>query len=136
MINVDLQQLVQALDAETRRELEAAAERNAMDRGNHRHRELAPAPHRLLRKIGLAVGADREIALLAARHSVTAILHGGEPAHVEAGTKRPALAGQHHDPNPFFLGKPVGCGDQCLEHRGIERVHLVRPHQADIGDTV
>ena len=27
MINVDLQQLVQALDAETRRELEAAAER-------------------------------------------------------------------------------------------------------------
>jgi hypothetical protein len=30
------------------RELEAAAERHALDRGNHRHRKLPPAPHRLL----------------------------------------------------------------------------------------
>ena len=30
------------------RELKAAAERHALDRGDHRHRKLPPAPHRLL----------------------------------------------------------------------------------------
>jgi hypothetical protein len=34
------------------------------------------------------------------------------------------------------VGEAVAGGDQRLEHRGIQRIHLVRPHQPDIGDTV
>ena len=81
------------------------------------------------------MGARGQIALFAARNPVAALfLHRGETAHVEAGAKRPALTGQYYRPQAFFRGEPVGSGDQRVEHRGIQRVHLVRPHQADIGD--
>src|SRR6185312_14104618 len=119
------------------RELEAAAERDALDRGNHRHRKLPPAPHRLLREIGEPVGSDGKVALLPTRYPTTAaFLHGGEPAHVETGTKRAAFTGQYYRPQALFAGKPPGGRDQRLEHRGIERVHLVRPNQPNIGDPV
>src|ERR1700733_319077 len=78
-----------------------------------------------------------QVAALAARYPVTAvILHRGETAHVEAGTERPTRAGQYYRSYPFLAGQPLGGGNQRLEHRGIECVHLVRPHQADVGDTV
>ena len=81
------------------------------------------------------MGARSQIAIFAARYPVAALfLHRGEPAHVEAGAKRAALTGQYYRPQAFFAGEPGRSGDQRLEHRGIERVHLVRPHQADIGD--
>ena len=57
----------QQADVGAERELEAAAEGDALDGGDHRHRELPPAPHRLLREIGEAVGALAEIAAFAAR---------------------------------------------------------------------
>src|SRR5712671_1744858 len=76
------------------RELKAAAERHALDRGNHWNRQLPPSPHRSLREIGQAMGADAQIAVFAARYPVTAhLLHRREAAHVEAGAKSPPLAG-------------------------------------------
>ena len=111
--------------------------RHALDRGDHRHRKLPPAPHRLLRKIGQPMGARGKVALLATGDPVTAaLLHRGEASHIETGAERPPLAGQYYRPHAFFMGKPLGRGDQRLEHRGIERVHLVRPHQSDVGDAV
>ena len=53
-------------DVGTERELETAAEGNAGDRGNDRHRQLPPTPHRLLREIGEPVGTLGEVAALAA----------------------------------------------------------------------
>src|ERR1700722_2510182 len=117
------------------RELKAAAERHALDRGNHRHRKLPPSPHRGLRKIGQPMGARGQIALFAARDPVAArFLHRGETAHIEAGAERPPLAGQYYRPQAFFTGEPLGSGDQRIEHRGIQGIHLVRPHQSDVGD--
>jgi len=34
------------------------------------------------------------------------------------------------------MRQPLSRGHQRIEHRGIERVHLVRPHQSDVGDAV
>jgi hypothetical protein len=79
--------------------------------------------------------AHRQVALFATRNSVAALfLHGGKTSHVETGAEGPALTGQHHCAQTFFPGKPIGRVDQRLKHRLIERVHLVRPHQADVGD--
>src|SRR6266404_3153109 len=83
------------------------------------------------------MGAPGQVAVFAPGYPVTALLlHGGEPAHIEAGAKRAALTGQYYRPHAFFMGEPLGSGDQCIEHRGIQRIHLVRPHQTDIGDAV
>jgi hypothetical protein len=82
------------------------------------------------------MGARGQVAFFAARYPVTAaFLHGGEPAHVEAGAKRPALTGQYYRSHAFFASQPAAGGDERIEHRGIERVHLVRPHQTNVGDT-
>ncbi len=83
------------------------------------------------------MGARGQVAFLAARYPVTAaFLHRGETPHIEAGAKRAALPGQYYRPHAFFVGKPVAGGDERLEHRGIQRIHLVGPHQADIGDAL
>jgi hypothetical protein len=81
------------------------------------------------------MGAGGEVAFFATLYPVTALLlHRGEAAHIEAGAKRPALTGQDHRTKAAFVGEPVRGGDQRIEHGGIERVHLVRPHQTDVGD--
>src|SRR5262245_65422612 len=83
------------------------------------------------------MGTLGAVAALAAGYSITALLlHGGEAAHVEAGAEGAALAGQYYHPDRFLLRKTVGCGNQRLEHGLIQRVHLVRAHQPDVGDTV
>jgi hypothetical protein len=88
-------------------------------------------------KIREAVGACGQVAIFTARYPVTtAFVHRGKAAHVEAGAKRPALAGQYYRPHAFFSGQPIAGGDKRIEHRGVERVHLLRAHQADIGDAV
>jgi hypothetical protein len=74
---------------------------------------------------------------LATGDPVTAgLLHRGETSHIEAGAERPPLAGQYYRSHSLFMGKPFCCRDNRLEHRGIERVHLVRPHQSDVGNAV
>jgi hypothetical protein len=105
--------------------------------GNHRHRQLPPSPHRSLRKIRQPVGTHAKVALLPARDPVaTVLVHRGEAARVETGAERAALAGQHHRPQAFFPAELIAGCNQCLKHRGVERIHLVRPHQPDIGDAV
>src|SRR4029079_7156006 len=119
------------------RELEAAAKGDALDRRYHRHRKLSPAPHRSLRKIRQAMGARGKVALLTTGDPVTAgILHRREAPHIETGAERPSLAGQYYRSHALFLGKPFRCSDNRLEHRGVERIHLVRPNQPDVGDAV
>jgi hypothetical protein len=63
-------------------------------------------------------------------------LHRGETSHIETGAERPPLAGQYYRPNSLLMRKPLRGSDNRLEHRGIERVHLVRPHQSDVGNAV
>jgi hypothetical protein len=83
------------------------------------------------------VGARGEVASFASGYPVAAlILHGREASHVEASAKRTAFAGQYHRSHAFFAGEPVGSTDKCIEHRGIESVHLVRPHQTNIGNSI
>src|SRR5262245_52986620 len=83
------------------------------------------------------MGTLGAVAALAAGYSITALLlHGGEATHIEAGAEGAALAGQYYHPDRFLLRKTVGCGDQRLEHGLVQRVHLVRAHQPDVGDTV
>jgi hypothetical protein len=90
-----------------------------------------------LRKIGEAVGARGQVAFLAAGYPVAALLvHCSETSHVEACAKCTAFPGQYYRPEAFFVGKPAGSGNQRVEHRGIERIHLVRPNQPDVGDTL
>src|SRR5258707_947531 len=75
-------------------------------------------------------GAHRRVALLPPASPVAAtLLHRGEAAHVEPGAERTALAGQYYRSHAFFMRQPLSRGHQRIEHRGIERVHLVRPHQ-------
>jgi hypothetical protein len=82
------------------------------------------------------MGSRREITLFTAGYSVTAAFaHRGKAPHVETRAERAALAGQYYRPQSLLAGEPPGGLDQRLEHRGIERVHLVRPNQADIGNT-
>ena len=112
-----------------KRELEAAAKGDALNRRNHRHRKLPPAPHRLLGKIRQAMGARGKIALLATGYPVTpGLLHRGETPHIETRAERSSFAGQYYRSNSLFAGKPFCCSDNRLEHRGVERIHLVRPH--------
>ena len=78
-----------------------------------------------------------EIAAFRAGHAMApAVLHGRKAAHVEAGAERAALAGQYYRPQPLLLAQSLGRADQRIEHRGIERIHLVRADQPDIGDAV
>src|SRR5215472_1593210 len=119
------------------RELEAAPERDALDRGDHRHRQLPPAPHRLLRKIRQPMRAPGQVAAFRAWYAMaTVVLHRRKTAHVEASAERPAFAGQYYRPQALFLAEAFGRADQRIEHRGIECIHLVRPHQSNIGDAV
>jgi hypothetical protein len=46
------------------------------------------------------------------------------------------MSRQYYRPQSFLAGKPLGGGDQRLEHRGIKRIHLIGALQAHIGDTV
>ncbi|MGY4435653.1 hypothetical protein ACVWWO_008130 [Bradyrhizobium sp. F1.13.1] len=86
------------------RELEAAAKGDALDRGDHRDRKLAPAPYRLLRKIRMAMRALGEIAIFATRNSVAALLlHGGKTPHVETGAEGASFAGQHDNAHALVL---------------------------------
>ena len=83
------------------------------------------------------MGARGKVALLAAGDPVAALLlHRGETSHVETRAERPALAGQYYRPDALFVRKSFSCSDNRLEHRGIERVHFVRPHQSDVGNPV
>ena len=119
------------------RDLEAAAERHAVHRGDHRHRHLAPDPAGILRPVGDAVGALRRGSRRArARSPRRAAFMRREVAHVEPGAEGPALAGQHDGAHALLGLQPLAGLDQALEHGVVERVHLVGADHAHVGDAV
>jgi len=122
-------------------ELEAAAEGDAMHGGDHRHGQFTPAPHRILRAVGGAVGARLQLArhggfpiVLAAIRALAG--HLAEVAHVEAGAEGPAFARQHDNAHGGVPAKGFDRLDQRVEHGVIERVHLVGAHKLHVGDAV
>jgi hypothetical protein len=50
--------------------------------------------------------------------------------------KSPSLPDNTTARSPFSWASRPLRRDQRVEHRGIERVHFVRPHQPDVGDTI
>src|SRR5690349_13361563 len=60
-------------DVGAERELEAAAKGNTRNCRNHRHRQLPPAPHRLLREVGEPMGALGKVTAFATGYSITAL---------------------------------------------------------------
>lgn len=117
------------------RDLEAAAESDAMNGGDHRHRNLAPDHRRILRAVGHAMAALGK----AAGHARLVLLapaarHAAEIAHVESGAEGAAFAGKHDRAHRLVGLEFLARLKEAREHRIVERVHLVRPHEADIGD--
>ena len=94
-----------------------------MHGGDHRYGQFAPLPGALLRPVGDAVRAVREVAH--ARHRVAILLHRREACHVEAGAERLALAREHDAAQALHLRQFVARRDDALEHSRIEGVHLV-----------
>ena len=62
--------------------------------------------------------------------------HLAEVVHVEPGAEGAAFAGQHDGAHAGLGLQPLSGRDQRLEHGVVERVHLVRPHHAHVGDAV
>jgi hypothetical protein len=63
-----------------------------------------------------------------------AVIHCGKTPHIETGAERPALTRQNHRAQAFFSPEPLGCIDQRIEHRRIQRIHLVHADHPDVGD--
>ena len=63
-----------------------------------------------------------------------ALFHRGEAVQIEAGAKPAAFAGQNHRAEAPFLAEPLGRGDERIEHRRVERIHLVGARQPNIGN--
>jgi hypothetical protein len=110
-------------------DLQAAAEAHAVHRGDHRHGELPPLHRHLLRAVGIAIGALGQARLILGRLA-------REVRQIESGAERAALAREHHNAQALH---PLQCAarlDDALKHLGIERIHLVGPGEADLGDAV
>ena len=115
-------------------DLETAAEGDAMDGGDHRHRHLVPDPCRVLRLVRDAVGALREpIERRIGLPGVTAV---GQPVEVDAGAEGPTFAGQHHAADVRIARHRAAGFDERGEHRIVEGVHLVGTHHAHVGHAI
>ena len=110
-------------------DLEAAPEAHAMDRSDDRHGELPPLHRHLLRTVCIAVGA------LGQRGFVLGRLP-REIRQVEPGAEGPALAREHHGAQPFHPVERMARLDDPLKHLRVERVHLVGPHETDLGNAI
>ena len=108
-------------------DLQPAAQAHAVHRGDHRHRQLAPHHCHLLHDVGCAMGAPANF------HARSAAGHAG---HVQARTEGASLAGQHHGAHALLVHQALASGHNAFEHRAVERIHLVRPVQPDIGDMI
>ncbi|MNN66302.1 hypothetical protein D3C81_1818690 [compost metagenome] len=84
-----------------------------------------------MRLVGDAVGALAQRVIAGA----TAFGHGGEAANVQAGTEGPALAMQDDRAHIPLATQSFLSVQQRLEHRRIERIHLVGAVEFDLGDT-
>jgi hypothetical protein len=57
----------------------------------------------------------------------------GHAAHVQTRAERLAFTGKHDSTQTWHLGQLPARVDQCVEHRLVQRVHLVGAIQADFG---
>src|SRR5262249_13189326 len=107
-----------------------AAKCHAVDGGNHRHGEIAPTPGSLLWRVRDAVSA------IGQRVAPTVFLsrHASESTDVQTGAERTALAVQHHGAQARLGSQPILGGEDALDHRAIECVHLVGSVQPYVGD--
>jgi hypothetical protein len=118
-------------------ELEAAAERHAVHRGDYRHGDLAPDHAGVLRPVGAALGplaGQERVRRLVPTAPSLAGRHRLEAAHVEAGAKGAPLAREHHRAQARLRLQPLAGLDQGREHGVVERIHLVGSDQAHVGD--
>ena len=115
------------LDVGPAGDLQAAAKAHPVDRRDHRDRQLAPDHRGLLGAIGVAVGAFGQRGFAGA----VGLAHAGQ---IEPGTERAARARQHHAPRRRLVEEIASGLEDCGEHLGIERVHLVGADQLDVGD--
>ena len=124
-------------DVRSEGELEAAAERMTVDRGDHRHRQFLPDPAHLLTEVGdPTIGHPPGVTFVALRRFVTGAADRLHAGHVEPGTERRAVAREHHGSNARFgLQSLTRLGDR-QEHRRVQRIALVGAREANVGDAV
>jgi hypothetical protein len=114
-------------------DLQSAAERVALDRGDHRHGQLAPHVHR-----PLPGGPGRPVAR-GQRHGGAGPLAAGqlvERRRIQARAEVGAGARQHDRPDAAMAAQRGSGRHQRLEHRRIEGVALLRPVQPHLGHAV
>ena len=124
-------------DVGAEHDLEAAAEGDTVDRGDDRHRNVPPDHRGVLRAVGIAVAAFAQRAAGGAfAGGARPVGHLAEVRSVEPGAERAALARQDNGTQTFFGLQPFAGGEDGIELRGVERVHLLGPVEADVGDAV
>ena len=116
-------------DVGAERDLGAAADAVAVDGGDHRRRQELPA-------VGDALGEVGVLAVAAGEHVLDRAAARGEAHQVEAGAEALAGAVQDDRTDRGVGGDLVDRGVDGLEHREVERVVLVGPVEADLGDVV
>jgi hypothetical protein len=122
-------------DVRTEGDLEPAAQRVAVHRGDHRHLQLLPHPAHLLPEVGDTTRGQRARVAIAPA-TVRARGKGLEGGEVEPGAERCALPRQHDRPDGRLGLQALARRRQGGEHRPVERVALLRAVEADVGDTV
>jgi hypothetical protein len=115
-------------------DLQTAAESDAVDHGDHRHRDLGPHPGGALGPVGRRSG----VALEQARAAVGSLVRGQrcEAREVEAGAERPPFAAEHDAAHRAVVAQRQTGRDQGLEHGRIESVELVGAIEAHVGDAL
>jgi hypothetical protein len=119
-------------DVGTQHDLGATAQAVAMDRGDDRHRHLAPSPRRLLAEMGEPVTRVGYAGHLVDRSLVTA--GRDEQPAVQPGAESPSDTGEHDDSGRAVRLDRLACLDDPLVHGEVQRVQLVRSVQTDLDD--
>jgi hypothetical protein len=118
-------------------ELESAAEGYAVDGRDHWDRYLAPNHHRLLSPVGAAGRPRRGRARSGSLFQVDAVHPAGhlaEISRVQAGAEGSSFARKHDRADTSLRLEFFSSRNERAEHRIVQGVHLVRAHQAYIGD--
>ena len=110
-------------------DLQAAAETDAVDRSDDGNRALAPSHGDFLELVRVSVRAFGQRLALAIGSSSKA-------GDVEPGTKATPLARQNHGTQALHGAQLFTGVDDGIEHRRVERVHLVGTVQPDLGNAV
>ena len=118
-------------DVRAERDLKAAAERDAVDRRDHGNRDVPPDSAACWGALAIpwvrVTRSERAASRAAARHR-------REPRLVQTRAKSAPGARKDDGAQAGLAPQPLARRDDRLEHRGIERVELVRSIEPDLGD--